>query len=182
MNSETNTQTRPAKVRLCGLWKETIGGRTTPTGGLCGGIKLVLIPDNNNPESRKPNAFLYSVTKDMLRTARDNGIEEETFKGYRVTGLWLKKSRNGKYYAGDWEPDTSLFVFRNNNQQPGKNQPDYEVFLVPKVRKATETDHSVEKDIFGESTEEELQDDWMDFDSSRAEHPVDDEYAGMSFD
>jgi hypothetical protein len=178
-SSENN---RPAKVRLCGLWKDSIKNKKILTGGLCGGIKLVLIPDNHNPESRKPNAFLYSVTKDMLRTARDNGVDEESFKGYRVTGLWLKESRNGKYYAGDWEPDTSLFVFRNNNQQPGKNQPDYEVFLVPNVRKSMEAEQSVEQDIFGESTEEELQDDWMDFDSSRAEHPVDDEYAGMSFD
>jgi hypothetical protein len=183
MHSEYNTQTRPAKVRLCGLWKDNIKNKTILTGGLCGGIKLVLIPNKNrDPESKYPDALLYSVPKQMLETARQSGIDEEAFKGHRVTGLWLKESRTGKYYAGNWEPDTSLFVFRNNNQQPGKNQPDYEVFLVPKVRKATETDQSDDQSTFEESTEEELQDDWIDFDSSRAEHPVDDEYAGMSFD
>lgn len=151
MTNDTATQTRPAKLRLCGLWKNSINNKNILTGGLCGGIKLVLIPDNNNSDSRRPNAFLYSVTKDMLASARDNGIEEDTFKGYRVTGLWLKESRNGKYYAGDWEPDTSLFVFRNNNQQPGKNQPDYEVFLVPRVKQDRNTEESIKDDALHEN-------------------------------
>jgi len=186
-SSENN---RPAKVRLCGLWKDSIKNKKILTGGLCGGIKLVLIPDNNNPESRKPNAFLYSVTKDMLRTARDNGIDEETFKGYRVTGLWLRESKTGKYYAGDWEPDTSLFVFRNNNQQPGKNQPDYEVFLLPRVRLDRSPEESVKDDALHENPltsslgqEEPYDEDWMFKPDSNAEYvQTDDEFAGMSFD
>jgi len=180
---QTNTQTRPAKVRLCGLWKEKINNRTILTGGLCGGIKLVLIPNKNrDSESKYPDALLYSVTRQMLDAASQSGIDEDTFKGHRVTGVWLRGSEPNQYYAGDWEPETSLFVFRNNNQQPGKNQPDFEVFILPKTRKVTETDHSVEQNIFGESTEEELQDDWMDFGSAEREYPTEEEYAGMSFD
>jgi len=181
---QTRTETnRPAKVRLCGLWKETIGKKQVLTGGLCGGIKLVLISHKNrDPESKHPDASLYSVTKQMLDAASQSGIDKDTFKGHRVTGLWLMESRNGKYYAGDWEPDTSLFVFRNNNQQPGKNQPDYEVFLVPKVRKATETDPSDELDIFEDSTEESMQDEWLDFGSLEREYPREDEFTGISFD
>lgn len=75
MNNASTLQTRPAKLRLCGLWKNSINNKRILTGKLCTGIQLVLIPVHNNPESREPNALLYSVTKDMLRTARDNGIE-----------------------------------------------------------------------------------------------------------
>ena len=181
-SNESTTQERPAKVRLCGLWKERINEGTILTGGLCAGIRLVLIPMNSQPGSRQPNAFLYSVTKDMLNAAKEAGIDENSFKGHRVTGLWLMECSNGKYYAGDWEPDTSLFVFRNTNRQEERNQPHYEVFIVPKPRKSPS--ESID-DGLGDNPEEEGaeamqngQDDcsWLyDTDSSDA-------FAGLNFE
>lgn len=93
----------------------------------------------------------------------------------------MKESRTGKYYAGEWEPDTSLFVFRNNNQQPGKNQPDYEVFLVPRVKQDRKAESSEESEIFDERADESPEDDWMDF-LKEKDRGLNDDFEGLSFD
>ena len=136
MYTTENQHQTNAKVRLCGLWKNQVDKTTYLSGGLCGGIRFVVVKDiNRHAQSNQPEYLAYSVPSKLMEDVQENGIPWESLKGHRITGLWLKEGKTQKYFAGDWEPDTSLFIFRNGNKQEGSNQPDYEVFLVTRPRR-----------------------------------------------
>jgi len=53
----------------------------------------------------------------------------------RVSGLWLKDGRNGKFMSGETDVDipagTRLLVFKNTKKVEGDRQPDYHLNVAP---------------------------------------------------
>jgi hypothetical protein len=53
----------------------------------------------------------------------------------RVSGLWLKDGRNGKFMSGETNEaipaGTRLLVFRNSKKVAGDKQPDYTLSVAP---------------------------------------------------
>ena len=53
----------------------------------------------------------------------------------RVSGLWLKDGRNGKFMSGETDTDipagTRLFIFKNTKKVDGDKQPDYSLNVAP---------------------------------------------------
>src|SRR5262245_40234306 len=53
----------------------------------------------------------------------------------RVSGLWLKDGRNGKFMSGETDTDipagTRLLVFKNTKKVEGDKQPDYILNVAP---------------------------------------------------
>ena len=162
MNKTTNDNQKTLKLRLCGLWKHQAGKTKYYSGGLCGGIKFVVVKSNNwHPKSNQPELLAYSVPRNVMEDVKGSGIPWDSFKGHRITGLWIKDGRNGKYFAGDWDPDTGLLIFPNGNKKKGSNQPDFEVFLV----KRPERDRSLTTILDEEHDENSVDHQFKEFDT-----------------
>ena len=48
----------------------------------------------------------------------------------KLTGLWEKKDKNGNLMlSGTLTPTSRMIILKNNFQEEGKNQPDYNLYV-----------------------------------------------------